>query len=247
MTPKEVRDYWQKREAQMLDGIGQYKEMATLGDSVQKAMTPYIPMLRAAGANPVQAIETLLDAYYKLTSGSMEDRRNAFIALGKNLGLINPQQQQTDNIPPELQKRFQTLQSNQERINAMLMAREREAYQARYRETESSVNDFAKDAPYFDEVADDIVAYVNAGHDLKSAYERAVYANPVTRAKEMARLQKETQAKLVEKGKQEAQAARKATAANVNGRDTGRAPTELLGTMEDTMRATLKNIQSRTH
>jgi len=53
------------------------------------------------------------------------------------------------------------------------------------------VNAFASDPahPFFDEVADDIVAFVRAGDSLSKAYEKAVWANPVTREKEIARQQ----------------------------------------------------------
>ena len=65
--------------------------------------------------------------------------------------------------------------------------------------------------------------------------------------KENARLQKETEAKLREKSRTEAIAARKASSTNVRSRDTNRAPTEPLGTMEDTMRAVLKESRERAH
>jgi hypothetical protein len=80
---------------------------------------------------------------------------------------------------------------------------------------------------------------------LKDAYERAVYANPVTRQKEIARLQTEADTKLREKSKNEAEAARKAARTNVRSRDTRRTPTEPLGTMDETMKSTLSEIRSR--
>ena len=59
------------------------------------------------------------------------------------------------------------------------------------------VDDFAKDPahPYFDELADEIALQIKAGKTLQDAYETAVYANPVTRAKELARIQLEKDSK----------------------------------------------------
>jgi S1-C subfamily serine protease len=59
------------------------------------------------------------------------------------------------------------------------------------------VNAFATDPahPFFDEVSDDIIAILKTGASLAEAYEKAVWANPVTRQKEIARRQKEKDAK----------------------------------------------------
>jgi hypothetical protein len=102
--------------------------------------------------------------------------------------------------------------------------------------------------PYFDECHEDIVAYINAGHTLEKAYEKAVYANPVTRAKELARLQTESAAALRAKAKKEAEDARNGRSTNVNSKDTRRAPTApRTGKWEDGMEDILKDIKARTH
>lgn len=78
-------------------------------------------------------------------------------------------------------------------------------------------------------MADDIVALIKAGKPLQEAYEKAVWANPVTRQKEIDRINKENVSKLREKAKQEAEAAKKATGSNVRTRDTTKSPTEPKG------------------
>ena len=57
---------------------------------------------------------------------------------------------------------------------------------------EIEVNAFAADPehPYFDELSDEIVAILKTGASLAEAYEKAVWANPVTREKEILRRQK---------------------------------------------------------
>lgn len=240
-TPPEVQKYWETREEQMLKGLEQYKEFSDIGQSISKTMAPYMPMIRASGANPAQAVEVLLNANYRLTQGPVESRRQAFMELGQSLGLIQPKQD--ENIPPVVRQ----LQQEQERLKATLLQRERAEYEAHRTRVASEVEAFSKDKPYFNDVADDIVAFINQGLPLEQAYEKAVWANPITRAKETARLQDEAKQKLVEKGKVEAAKARKAVAANVTSRDTDRAPTELMGTMDDTMKKTLATIKARTH
>ena len=130
-------------------------------------------------------------------------------------------------------------------LETQLTQREQAILNERKTQVAKEVEAFAADNPYFDEVADDIIPLLNHGMQLKDAYERAIWANPVTRAKEMARVQTEAEAKLKEKAKKDAEVAKKASGVNVRNRDTGTAPTAPKGTMEDTMRDTLAKIRAR--
>jgi hypothetical protein len=73
-----------------------------------------------------------------------------------------------------------------------------------------------------------------------------VWANPVTRAKELARVQTETETKFKENARLTALPKKQAAGVNVRSRDSQRAPTDTAeGTMEDTLRSTLKSIKDR--
>ncbi len=241
-TDPKVQEYWETREKQMLDGLEQYKEHAGIGKTLKEVITPYRPILEAAGMDEATAVKSLLNAHYRLTQGSPEQRAQAYQELGKNLGLVTSEQQNVDPTVKALQDKLAAIE------NTLTHSQQRALQETQVKVTKD-VEAFASDTnhPYFDEVADDIVAMIQAGKSLEDAYEKAVWANPVTRQKEMARLQTETQTKLKEKTKQEAEQARKAASTNVKGRDTRRTPTEPKGTMEDTMKDTLREIRSRTH
>ena len=103
--------------------------------------------------------------------------------------------------------------------------------------------------PYYQEIERDIATLLKAGYSqsLQDAYERAVFANPVTRAKEVARLQTAEAAKVKENLRLDGLKARKAASANVRPRDTASAPTEPVGSMEDSIRSTLREIRERPH
>jgi hypothetical protein len=76
--------------------------------------------------------------------------------------------------------------------------------------------------------------------DLADAYEQAIYANPTTRALVLA----EQQAKAKEEATQKAQAAKQA--ASVNTRNRPSMPvSQPIGTMDDTIRATLRRLNSQ--
>lgn len=251
LDPK-VQEYVELREKQMLDGIEQYKEHFAFGKTMKDVITPYRALIAAQGIDEAKAVATLMNAHYKMSSLPAAERAQYFAMLARNYGVDLGQIQQPTNDEPPAVRALREKVERQEQKDA---ERERQQFERVKQTTSAEVKAFAeakdKDGqllhPYFDEVGDDIVTFINAGLPLNEAYAKAVRANPVTYEKEVARLRTETEAQLREKAKREAEAARKASSTNVRSRDTGRSPTEPLGKMEDTMRATLADIKSRTH
>ena len=239
-TPAAVQEYWEKREEQMLSGLNQYREYSELGSKLDRVIAPYKPMLAASGATPEKAVEVLLNANYRLNTGPMENRRQAFIELGTALGIIDP-----SRVPQEDPRQRET-RERLANLEGQLEARRQAAMQEARTKTELTVAEFAKDKPYFDEVADEVVAFINAGIPLDQSYERALWANPAVRAKELARHEKEAGEKLKAKSKAEVDAAKRGTAANVRERNTGRAPTESKGKFLDveSMKEDLRAIKA---
>lgn len=245
-----LQEYIEHREKQMLDGIEQYKADSTLGKTLKDVITPYRPMIEAHGMDEAKAVGYLMNAHWRLTQGSPEQRLAAFNELGRNLGFL----QRDPNAQPADPK-LSAVEERQTKIEARLNQEAQRRYQETQEKVSTQVSSFAsaKDEkgaplhPYFDDVADDIIVYINAGHELEDAYKRAVYANPVTREKEIARLKTEHDKQLRDKAKQGAETARRASSTNVRSRDTSRAPTGLVGTIEDTLKETLAASKARTH
>lgn len=245
-TPQEVQTYWETREKQMLDGIEQYKSGAEFGKTLRDIITPYKPILQAAGLDEATAVGTLLNAHYRLTQGSQESRKAAYEQLGKNLGLIAAD----PNAPvTPVDPKFQALEEQLNLIQSTLTASQQAAYQEQSKKVSQEVEAFASDTkahPYFEECSDHIVKLIRAGYSLQDAYDTAVMANPVTKAKEVARIQTEHEAKLKENARLNALPKQKAAGVNVKGKETRTAPTGPKGSMEDTLRETMKQIQGRT-
>lgn len=239
----DTQSYIELREKNFLDGIEQYKGDAGYGKQMRDTLAPYEQVIKAAGLDAPRAVSYLMNAHYRLTQGSPEQRLAAYQKLGADLGLSKTEPGK--EVSPELKVLTDRLSG----IESALTERQQVEYTETLNRVSREVNDFAADEkhPYFDECADDIALYIKAGQSLQDAYDRAVYANPVTRAKEVARLQTEAEAKLRGKGKQETDAARVAAGGNVRGVETPKAPTEPKGSMDDTMRDTLKKIRARTH
>ena len=242
VDPK-VQEYWETREKQMLDGLDQYKDHASFGKSLREVLSPYRPIIEAAGIDEAKAVQTLLNAHYRLTQGSLDQRQLAYQELGKNLGLAKDEQAAA--VDP-------TTKALQDRLNALetsLTSREQATFVEAQTRVANEVEVFASDPAhtYFDEVADDIVAMIRSGASLQEAYDKAVWANPVTREKEYARRLADDEKKHKENARLDALKAKQAASVNVRGRETRRAPTEPLGSMEETMKQTLADIRARVH
>lgn len=239
-----VQDYIEKREKDFLDGLEQYKGDQTYAKQLRDIISPYQAVLNAQGVTETQAVQYLLNAHYRLTQGTPDERKTAYEQIGRDLGLV---QAQAQNVDPALAR----LQNELNGIKSTLTQRQQADLKAAQEAASSEVETFAADAahPYFQEVSQDMVVLINAGHTLANAYEKAVWANPITRQKELARIQTESAAQLKDKAKVEADAARKAASTNVRGQETRKAPTEPKGKLlsDEDMRDTLKAIKERAH
>lgn len=240
--PPEAQKYIMQREEQMLSGLAQYREYHGLGKTMNDVISPYRPMIHAAGIDEAKAVAALFSAHYRLTQGSPETRRVAYMELGRELGFAPHQEGQAQESPVDREAR-ERLERLEQEIN---VSRQRE-HNALKQSVTKEFEEFAKDKPYIDEVANEMVAFINIGMSLQDSYDRAVYANPVTRAKEDARRQKEAEANLKANTRAAVDKARAATAANVKGRDTARTPTESRGKLldEGQMLNDLREIRER--
>lgn len=251
---KETQDYIELREKQMLEGLTQYGDKAKRSEAWDSAVKDYLPLIQQQGTTAPEAVRYLFEAHKRLSVGSPEDRaaylNEVAAAYGIDIGKAAERAKASGEESPavrELRERTERLEHEraQERELQVRAINERIA-------TDVQAFCEAKDEkgnpkhPYFDECAADIVAYINAGHTLDKAYEKAVYANPVTRAKELARLQTEAEANLRAKAKKEAETARNASRPNVNSRDTTKRATPAKAPRwEDGMDETLKEIKAR--
>jgi hypothetical protein len=244
--PPEAQQYYEKREREMADGASQYKDFAEYGKTLQAAMAPYQPTLQAQGIDAPTAVRTLLEAHYKLTSGTLESRQAAYRDLGTRLGIPGSATNTTESTP--IDPRIQTLEQKLDQMHQVLTQQQQAALQAAQQKASVEVGAFAADPThaFFDECHEDIVKFLKAGDSLQEAYDKAVWANPVTREKnKQSWFQTETE-KQKERARLDALPKQKARGVNVNGRDTQRTPTDPLGSMEETLRSTFRTIKEKT-
>ena len=168
------------------------------------------------------------------------------LELAKNSGIELNGAAPTETAPVD--PTVKALQERLDHIQGSLTAREQAEYATAQAAAKAEVDAFAGDTkahPHFDAVADDIALYIKAGATLQDAYDKAVWANPVTRQKELAASQTAFAEKQKEIARLEGLPKKKAAGVNVRGRETQRAPTDPLGSFEDTLRSTLTEIKGR--
>jgi hypothetical protein len=238
----DVQDYIEQRESQMKEGLEKDRTDANMGRTIRDVMTPYSNFLQQNGVNEVQMVQNMLGAHYRLSTAPQSEKDALFAQMAQNYGVsINGEK------PQEVDPVIQNMQNELNGLKQNITASHEASLRATQEKVQSSVTAFANDEahPFFDEVSDEIIVFINSGLDLKDAYEKAVWANPVTRQKELDRIQQESTEKAAKAEKQKVEKAKKAKSTNVRGRNTNKPPTETLGTMEDTMHETMREINNR--
>ena len=241
--PPEVQQEVLKREEDIFKGLEGYKADASIGKALKGVVQPYMQIFQAQGVDPMQQVSGLMRAHVALATGTPEQKQQFFQHLAKEYGVdLGTEAPYIDPQVSGLQKQLADLQS---RLNGR---EQQEAEQARSK-LQAEIDTFASDPAhqYFDEVANDIAGLLRSGaaKDLKDAYEKAIWANPITRAKEQARLTADAEAKAKAEAAEKAKQARKATGANVKSSAKAASGTAPLGSIDDTLNAALANIKSR--
>lgn len=238
-----VQNYVEQRETQMKDGLEKDRGDANLGRVMRDVMSPYSEMLKAQGIDESVMVRNLMNAHYRLSSSNPAGKADLIkqLAQSYNISLDGAQTE----IDPALKAVQDKVNGLEQHLN---VSHQRTLQEARDR-VEKDVEVFASDPKheFFDEVSEQIVPLINAGYSLEDAYANAIWLNPVTRQKEIDRTAKEATETSLKEVKKEAEKARKAKVTNVRGRDTKIAPTEPIGTMEDTLRETYREMQRRSN
>ena len=246
--PTEVQREVLKREEDIFKGLESYKADAQIGRSLNQVLSPYMPMLQQAGVNPLQQIESLMQAHHGLATGTPEQKQRFFSELARayNVPL-------SADLPgeesPFVDPQVAALQKEIAALKSKTSAREQQEAATVRATLQKEIDSFAADPKnvYFDEVATDIAALLKSGtaSTLAEAYEKAIWLNPATRAKEQSRLTAETEAKVKAEAEAKAAAAKKATAANVRSSPKSASAAAPLGSIDDTLSAALNSIRSR--
>lgn len=245
----EVRAEIVKREDDFFKGIEGYKADASVGKQLSQVIAPFKPILDQHGIDPMQEIAGLMQAHHTLALGTPQQRVQMFKQLLGNYNIKIEDLTGTAADAPYIAPEVEDLRSRTERLESTLNAQQQAQLQQQQERVRSEILAFSNDPAniYFKELAQDMSVLIKSGvvKNLQEAYDKALWANPAVREKELLRQQQEREKAAETERLNRLKAAKKAEAARPT--PTGRvSPTAPAGeSMEDTMRETLREIRRR--
>lgn len=240
-----------KREEDALRGITMYKDRAEIGDRYNKVVEPYAPILAAEQIDPVQLFQSFASNHYLLSRGTPEQKvqlaANLISSYGVDFQALLSHIGDAALTPPDPQ--ITALQREVAELKAGRQAETAASVEATSARLASEIDAFATDPahPYFEEVVDDIAGLFKSGQatTLAEAYEKAIWLNPATRSKEQERLATEKASALAAaEAERQAKLAR-TTGADLNVSTKPRSGTIPVGTLDETLEATMAQIRDR--
>lgn len=183
--PLEIQQEVMRREEDVHKGFTKFDEQRVFGKQVEDVISPYLPMIRSEGGNPLEAIGGMLQTGYILRTGSNESKLKAIEFLVNKYQIdISPmmrpqgQQQQGHYIDPTVQQlQNQVWELTQAQQNQYQMAEQQEQAQIH-----STIDSFASDPAniYFENVRPEMAALLKEGRaqDMQEAYDMACWARP---------------------------------------------------------------------
>lgn len=244
-APQVLKDEFIRRSEEMHKGIEQVRDLARFGHQMGQALNPYMATIQSLGVSPDVAVQKLLTADHSLRYGNPQQKTQMLMQIAKDYGIDLQQVQEYQSAQPYVDPQVAALQGQIQQMQAAMQQRQQQEEAERQRQLYSTFDAFRADPAnkYANDVLDDMAGLLQAGvaKDLKDAYERAVYANPVVRAKVLAEQQAKADEERKQKAAQQAKVAK--LAASVNLPRKGALPAaRAVGSMEDTIRAKAQEL-----
>ncbi len=243
----DVRAEFHRREANFHEGLSAYKQMADIGKVMDAEVRPYEAFIRSKNLSAPAVVRELMNTAYTLSTGAPEAKMQVVLNIAKEYGIdlsnVQESAQQLAAAAPQIDPVIAPLQQKLEAIEKRFEEQSNEAARREYAELQRQTNAFAQNPSnkFYELVKLDMAALIETGRadGLQDAYDKAIWANPEARAQLLAEQQAAERKAKAEK----AAAAKKAASTNVAPRGTLPAA-PVVGSMEDTIRATYRRMQS---
>ena len=236
-----------KRESDIFSGIEQYKGLADAGRTFQQTLAPYFEHFKASGSNPVQVVSNLLSANHILSRGTPDQKLQLVRAIISDSGL-SPDDLLAE--APYVDPAVSGLRSEVTSLKTQLQQREQRELETQRATLQSQVETFFSDPgnKYANEVATEMHRLIvsKQATDLRSAYEQAIWLNPVVRGKVLAEQQAEASRSAERAAAEKSAAAKSAASANVRSTPKrGGTAASTPKSIDDTLQETLAAINAR--
>lgn len=184
--PTAARQAIARREADIHKEFTRRDNDVTFSREFQRIAQPYEPVLRQLGATPLQAVQSLMQSLWTLTTADPVTRSQFIQNLARQYGAQipsgEPQGQQQQQLPAQLQQYIaqqnQAIQQLQQQQAQFVQAQEN----AEKAQLHGEIQAFQSDPShtFFPHVVDDMIQLLERGaaESLKDAYDIAVYRRP---------------------------------------------------------------------
>lgn len=234
-----LRDYIALRENQMNEGVAKLKadyegRLAAL-NPIAEVLRPVEGRLRANNVHPARYVANIIAAEESLRSQPQQTIRKLAEMYGVDLASLASGGSDGPTVDPQIA----ALHVKTQQLENYLRNQQMQATQAQYAELGRTIEGFKADPKnsHFDEVREDMAALLQAGRaqDLQTAYDMAIYANPVVRAKVLESQRVEAERARQAEAQAKAATAKKIASTNVATKGTGGMSPSGAKTFEETM------------
>lgn len=240
-----------KREEDFLKGITIYKSAAELGQRYDAVVDPYKPILAATNTDPIQLFQSFAANHYLLTRGTPQQKIElaAQMIAGYEIPLPELLNFMADSINEPPSAEVSELRREVGDLRQIINVSQQSSQAQSFSRIDAEIEAFASDPahPHFNELADDISKLFGNGmaKTLPEAYEMALYANPITRQKELDRLTAEARISADTVDNKRKDKIAKSTADQVTLTPKTRDGTVPTGSIDDTLEETMAAIEAR--
>lgn len=226
-VPLHIRQEVHRREMEINRALEDANRSKQSAQQFEQAAAPYMARLQSLNATPQQAFQHLLNADYRLATGTPQQKAQLIDKLLQDYGVDITELdraiaarlggQQPTPAQPDI---TQLVQQQLQQALAPIYQQQQQAQQAQQQQVEQTVEQMSLDPkyPYFDELRDDMADLMEINSrrgvyiTLEQAYNKAVQMNPEVSA------QVQRQASMSQANQQHLQAQRvKAAASSVSG------------------------------
>ena len=169
-----LQDYIVEREGQYAKGVSAYKSQWDAAAPIYQAVQPYLQEFQQQGLQPQQVIGGLIGAHRVLSTGTPEQKLQAFAKMATDYG-VPLQSLQTGQVDPQAAHIAQTVSQLQQRWQTF----EQQQQAAQQAQLQQQIEAFKTSAPHFEAVKETMAGLLQSGvaQDLRTAYDKAIRLN----------------------------------------------------------------------
>lgn len=181
--PPDIQAEIARRESEVHKGFTAQDEHRKLGKTFEQAVMPYLPMIRAEGSDPIQAVQEMLQTAYSLRTATPAQKQEMFIGLAQQFGVdMNSVFQRLAGGQPQANPQVAALEQQVQQLQQRLTQGDQRAQADEQAQIGQQIESFASDQKnvFYADVRADMAALLRAGRaqTLQEAYDMACWARP---------------------------------------------------------------------